>query len=187
MSVRWERFAGDTASFAVRLSFHHDPDIGEAALPEMAESWGAFQIWVRGVNLCAHVDGGETLQFSHWYLLPILEWLSANWDPLLHEERPPLAMRSIGTAAEAGRMAPIAAFDPAGSTVEFVARQQQYGWNQRHALRTARDGGITPDVRFRRVRDQVEISWMATQLAGAGEVEFLSNEGTAYEAPERSR
>ena len=183
MSVRWERFAGDTASFAVRLSFHHDPDIGEAALPEMAESWGAFQIWVRGVNLCAHVDGGETLQFSHWYLLPILEWLSANWDPLLHEERPPLAMRSIGTAAEAGRMAPIAAFDPAGSTVEFVARQQQYGWNQRHALRTARDGGITPDVRFRRVRDQVEISWMATQLAGAGEVEFLSNEGTAYEAP----
>ena len=183
MSVRWERFAGDTASFAVRLAFHHDPDIGATALPEMAESWGAFQIWVRGVNLCAHADSGETLHFSHWYLLPILEWLSANWDPLLHEERPPLAMRSIGTAAEAGRMAPIAAFDPAGSTVEFVARQQQYGWNQRHALRTARDGGITPDVRFRRVRDQVEISWMATQLAGAGEVEFLSNEGTAYEAP----
>ena len=183
MSVRWERFAGDTASFAVRLSFHHDPDISAAALPEMAESWGAFQIWVRGVNLCAHVDGGETLQFSHWYLLPILEWLSANWDPLLHEERPPLARRSIGTAAEAGWMASIAAFDPAGSTFEFVSRQQQYGWNQRHALRTARDGGITPDVRFRRVRDQVEISWTATQLAGAGEVEFLSNEGTAYEAP----
>ena len=183
MSVRWERFAGDTASFAVRLSFHHDPDIGAAALPEMAESWGAFQIWVRGVNLCAHVDGGETLQFSHWYLLPILEWLSANWDPLLHEERPPLARRSIGTAAEAGWMASIAAFDPAGSTFEFVSRQQQHRWNQRHALRTARDGGITPDVRFRRVRDQVEISWTASQLAGAGEVEFLSNEGTAYEAP----
>lgn len=183
MSVRWERFAGDTASFAVRLAFHHDPDNAEAALPEMAESWGAFQIWVRGVNLCAHVDGGETLHSSHWYLLPILEWLSTNWDPLLHEERPPSAMPSIRTAAEVGGMASAMALDPFGDMGALAAREGQWKWNQRHAMRTARDGGVVPDVRFRRIRDQVEISWTATQLAGAGGVEFLSNEGTAYESP----
>lgn len=183
MSVRWERFSGDTASFAVRLAFHHDPDNGAAALPEMAESWGSFQIWVRGVNLCAHVDGGETLQSSHWYLLPILEWLSASWDPLLHEERLPLAMRSIRTAAEAGRMASTLTFDPSGSADALSSREYRYEWNERHALRTARDGGIVPDVRFRRFRDQVEISWTATQLVGAERVGFLSSEGTEYEDP----
>ncbi len=183
MSVRWERFAGDTASFAVRLAFHHDPDNGEAASPEMAESWGAFQIWVRGVNLCAHVDGGETLQFSHWYLLPILEWLSANWDPLLHEERPPTAMPSIRTAAEAGGMASAMALDPSGDVGALANREGQWEWDQRHALRTARDGGIVPDVRFRRLRDQVEISWTATRLAGAEGIDFLSHDGTEYAAP----
>lgn len=130
MSVRWERFAGDTASFAVRLAFHRDPDDGAAASPEMAESWGAFQIWVRGVNLCAHAERGETLQFSHWYLLPVLEWLTSNWDPLLHEERPPVSMRSISTAAEASRVVPLGAFDPGGVTAELVSRQQHYEWNR---------------------------------------------------------
>lgn len=183
MSVRWERFAGDTASFAVRLAFHHDPDKGEAASPEMAESWGAFQIWVRGVNLCAHIESGETLRSCHWYLLPILEWLSANWDPLLHEERPPRAMRRARTAGEAGAMASAMVLDPVSDAGAVSSHEQQYEWNQRHALRTARDGGIVPDVRFRRLRDKVEISWTANQLAGVEGVDFLSNEGTQYETP----
>lgn len=183
MSVRWERFAGDTASFAVRLAFLRDPDDGAAASPEMAESWGAFQIWVRGVNLCAHVDGGETLQFAHWYLLPILEWLSANWDPLLHEERPPRAIPSIRTAAEAGGMASAMALDPSGAVGALAIREGQWEWDQRHALRTARDGGIVPDVRFRRLRDRVEISWAASRLAGAEGVDFLSHDGTEYATP----
>ena len=183
MSVRWERFAGDTASFAVRLAFLHDPDKGAAASPDMAESWGAFQIWVRGVNLCAHADSGETLHSSHWYLLPILEWLSANWDPLLHEERPPAATPSIRTAAEAGGMASAMALDASGDVGALAGREGQWEWNRRHALRTARDGGIVPDVRFRRLRDRVEISWTAARFAGAEGIDFLSPDGTEYAAP----
>lgn len=199
MSVRWERFAGDTASFAVRVAFHRDPDHGEAASPEMAESWGAFQIWVRGVNLCAHMDSGETMQFSHWYLLPILEWLSANWDPLLHEERPPSSRRSVSTAADVGGPAASMAFAfpydsgarsrrddhvrPLREKAALSRREEHYEWNQRHALRTSRDGGVVPDVRLRRIRDQVEISWTATRLAGAEDVDFLSHRGTQYVAP----
>ena len=196
MSVRWERFAGDTSSFAVRLAFHHDPDRGEAASPEMSESWGAFQIWVRGVNLCAHVDGGETLQFSHWYLLPILEWLSASWDPLLHEERPPSSRRFASSAAEVGGTAsPMALYllhglgaDGSGAPSireerALSRREEHYEWNQRHALRAARDGGVVPDVRFRRIRDRVEVSWTAAQLPGAEDVDFLSHRGIEYVAP----
>ncbi|MBY8851600.1 hypothetical protein K7G98_26080, partial [Saccharothrix sp. MB29] len=86
MTVRWERFAGNTDEFALRLNFMSDPDEGAAADPAEAASWGSFQIWVDGQNLCAHVDQGEVLQSAHWYLLPLLEWIAQSWNPLLHEE-----------------------------------------------------------------------------------------------------
>ena len=183
MSIRWERFAGDTSSFAVRLAFHRDPDEGAGATPEMTESWGALQIWVRGKNLCAHIDQGETLLSSHWYLLPLLEWLSANWDPLLHEERPPAGRTDIHTAADVSGLAAAMTYlsgDDNGQLDEFG---EQFDWQERHALRAASDGGIFPDVRLRRFRDQVEISWAARTVPGAEDVQFLSPEGVDYVSP----
>lgn len=181
MSTRWERFAGDTSTFAVRLAFHRDPDDGAGASSEMALSWGALQIWVRGINLCSHVDQGETMQSSHWYLLPVLEWLAENWDPLLHEQRPPSGMRSIATATDVDGTASVLAYSTASPSQRTL--QDHYEWEQRHSLRSARDGGILPDLRIRRLADQVEISWKPAELAGADGVEFLATEGASYEAP----
>ncbi len=181
MSLRWERFAGDTSSFAMRLAFHHDPDHGAGASPEMAESWGAFQIWVRGKNLCAHVDQGETLQHSHWYLLPLLEWFSANWDPLLHEGRLPAGRNSSSGGFEA-RM-PAAIPRDSGDVDGWNALEAQFEWQQRHELRAAREGGVFPDTRFRRVQDRIEVSWTAAPVSGAEELQFLATEGTEYEDP----
>ena len=182
MSVRCERFAGDTSSFAVKLAFHRDPDEGAAATPEMAESWGALQTWARGKNLCAYVDQGETLESSHWYLLPLLEWLTANWDPLLHEERPPVGMTGIRSAADVTGIAAAMTYlsDDNDRLDDF---EEQYHWQERHTLRTAGHGGIFPDVRFRCLRDQVEVSWTAEPVAGAEDVQFLSSEGTEYAEP----
>lgn len=181
MSMRWERFAGDTSTFAVRLSFHRDPDDGEAATPEMAESWGAFQLWVRGRNLCAHIDQGEELRSCHWYLLPLLEWLSGNWDPLFHEERPPIGKSRIRTASEVSGIASASA--SAVDDDQIGRFEQQYDWKERHTLRAARQGGIYPDVRFRRFRDQVEVSWTTNPLPGAEDVEFMSPDGVEYLGP----
>ncbi len=183
MSVRWERFAGDTSTFAIRLAFHHDPDEGAGASPEMATSWGSFQIWVRGINLCSHVDQGETLQASHWYLLPLLEWLASNWDPLLHEERLPAGLRSPDNAAVVGEAAASSFMALMDDTQELAILEARYDWEQRHSIRVARAGGILPDVRIRRLRDEVEISWRNSQLAGVERVSFLSPEGLAYEDP----
>jgi hypothetical protein len=88
MTVKWERFEGNTDRFAVRLGFLVDPS-PVAIAPEEALSWGSFQIWVDGQNLCAHIDQGESLQSVHWYLLDLLEWVAFNWDALFHEERLP--------------------------------------------------------------------------------------------------
>ncbi len=89
MSVRWERLSGDTDRFAFKIAFHGDPHEGDAATAEHCESWGAFQVWVHGKNLCSHVEEGESVESAHWYLISLLEWLAKNWDPLFHEERLP--------------------------------------------------------------------------------------------------
>ena len=89
MSTRWERLAGDTGEFAPKLAFTRDPDDGRAADRDVSLSWGSFQIWVEGRNLCAHNEGGERSESVHWYLLPLMEWFVSRWNPLLHEERLP--------------------------------------------------------------------------------------------------
>ncbi|MCX5269738.1 ImmA/IrrE family metallo-endopeptidase [Streptomyces sp. NBC_00199] len=164
MAVTWERFSGSTDTFAIRLSFMPDPDHGAGAEPDESSSWGAMQVWVAGQNLCAHVDQGEVLQSSHWYLLPFLEWLADNWNPLLHEER--LPNRNVEATAVASldltRNAPSLA-----SESQIVSwEEERYDWRSRHAIRSGRAGGLFPNVIIRRLRDAVEISWDDEPLAG---------------------
>ena len=166
MPVQWERLAGDTSRFAIRLAFAPDPDGGRAATPELACSWGSFQLWVDGRNLCAHSEEGERIESVHWYLLPLMEWFARNWNPLLHEERLP-AKNEGGNAWASLRST---RFPPAAlamdADLEAAWQERWQGWWSRHALRAASDGGLFPDVIFRRLRDAVEISWGDVPSAG---------------------
>ena len=177
MTTRWERLAGDTGVFALKLAFVSDPDEGRGIDPETGASWGSFQIWVRGRNLCAHREEGERIDSVHWYLLPLLEWFARNWDPLLHEERLP-AKNAGNTAWEslwATRFPP-----PAIEGDERKASAWEsawHGWWSRHALQAAREGGLFPDVVFRRWRDQAEVSWGSARTAGKlGHYQFTESE-----------
>jgi Zn-dependent peptidase ImmA (M78 family) len=164
MTVRWERFAGSTDIFAVRLSFIPDPDHGAAIEPEESASWGGLQLWVKGKNLCTYVDQGELLQSVHWYMLPFLEWVADSWNPLLHEER--LPNRNIAdTAVESLTMTRNAPALAAEADV-FEWEQGWYEWRARHALQAARAGGLFPNVVLRRLRDYIEISWDDEHAAG---------------------
>lgn len=183
MSVRWERFSGDTSKFALKVAFHADPDEGAAMDADTAASWGAMQVWVDGVNLCSHVDQGETLQSSHWYVLPILEWLVSSWEPLLHEERLPSSSNRFVTAADLASVTPALLFADVGASDALALDERRYEWEQRHSLRVARDGGLLPDLRFRRLRDQIEVSWNNTPLAGATDAEFVARQGRSLQEP----
>src|SRR5467141_3018291 len=99
--VTWSRLAGDTSTFAVQFQLAADPHNGAGVNPEEATSWGSFQIWVAGLNLTAHNAQGEIVDSVHWYLLPLLEWLVNNWNPLLHEERLPVP--EVATALAGAR------------------------------------------------------------------------------------
>ena len=165
MAIRWERLAGDTSRFAVRMAFLDDPDGGEAADSDQSISWGGFQIWVRGVNLCAHLEQSERVDHVYWYLLPLLEWFAQNWDPLLHEERLPCRSRE-DSGWRALRNDPVPPFAIDESEEDSREAAWQHWWS-RHALCAAREGGVFPDVVFRRLRDAIEVSWGPGQVAGA--------------------
>ena len=169
MSTRWERLAGDTGEFALKLAFAPDPDDGRAADPDVSLSWGSFQLWVEGRNLCAHNEGGERSESVHWYLLPLMEWFASHWNPLLHEERLPASNEgdTAWEALRATRFPPhaIEEDDQAASSWENAWQT----WWQRHAIRSASDGGLFPDVLLRRIRDRVEVSWGQTRAEGMPE------------------
>ena len=159
MTIRWERLEGDTNVFALRMAFASDPDDGRYIDPEVGLSWGSFQIWVEGRNLCAHLEEGERIDSVHWYLLPVLEWFTRHWNPLLHEERLPVRVEGDTgwTSLHATRFPPQAIEDDERRASEWESAWQD--WWIRHALRTAREGGLFPDVVIRRFRDSVEVSW----------------------------
>ena len=56
MAVLWERLAGDTGVFAFKVGFADDPDGGQGIDPDVGLSWGSFQVWIEGRNLCAHQE-----------------------------------------------------------------------------------------------------------------------------------
>ena len=164
MPTRWESLAGDTDVFAIKIAFMDDPDAGQGADEDLWRSWGAFQIWVEGTNICAHKEEGETVESVHWYVLPLLEWIASSWDPLLHEERLPCANIAHDGWTGLRRTAhPSLAMDER-EEIAWEAEWQQ--WWLRHGLAVASEGGIFPDVVFRRFQDLVEISWGETAAVG---------------------
>jgi Zn-dependent peptidase ImmA (M78 family) len=182
MSVYWERLSGRTDRFAVKLSLAIDPHDGAGADEATAASWGAFEIWIEGQNICAHFDQGELIGSVHWYLLPLLEWLVYSWDPLLHEERLPVRNTSDDavSALDRTQFAPVLLDDAAA----LLWEQESYAWWSRHSIRAARDGGLFPNLFIRRLRDSIELSWDDRPIAGEGQdFKFLASKGLVTLAP----
>ena len=142
---------------------------------------------MRGRNLCAHREEGERIDSVHWYLLPLLEWFARNWDPLLHEERLPAENAGV-TAWEslcATRFPPLAIEDDERKASAWEGAWQD--WRSRHALQAAREGGLFPDIVFRRLRDRVEVSWGSVRTAGMPDhYQFTESEQGSASLPPQS-
>jgi Zn-dependent peptidase ImmA (M78 family) len=181
MSTRWETLLGDTSRFAVKMAFIDDAS--EAVVPrDLAASWGSLEIWVNGANICAHLEEGEVLDAVHWYLLPLLEWITANWNPLFHEER--LPVRNAGVDAVESLY--LTRFPPTRLPEDraLAHEEEWYGWRERHALHAARDGGLFPEVYLRRREDRVELSWSNRTPPGSpGGFAFMVPHGRALLDP----
>ncbi len=95
-----------------------------------------------------------------WYLAPFFDWTASNWAALLHEEDFAWPERSGAPAIVACHRAldrTIGVKDAAGRA-RYKATQ---AWYFRHALRSAAEGGLFPDLFVRRMVDDIELSWSA--------------------------
>jgi IrrE N-terminal-like domain len=185
MGTSWEMLSGNTRRFALRMGLQEDPNVGQGATSDESASWGYIELWILGQNIFAHGELGDTVDGVHWYLLPFLEWVAENWEPLLHEERPP-NQNSAETAVDSLHLN---RFPPRSLTrpdAEANWEKQWDSWRRRHAVRAAREGGLFPDVVIRRWRDEVEVSWRPTLLPGVPKevgYEFLVPHGHARLEP----
>lgn len=186
MTTNWQRLAGNTSRFAIQIEFAADPDGGQGIDPEVGLSWGGFQIWTEGHNLCSHVVAGELVDSVHWYVLPLIEWFARNWNPLFREERlPAKSHKAAAWAALRETRFPPATIEMDDDRASEWERNWQAWWN-RHALRSASEGGVFPDVVFRRHGDLVEISWGRAQSSGMpADLEFAESGPGAARVPIR--
>lgn len=175
--------------FRIEFQLEQDPDQGQAIDPEEAASWGWFQIHSGNSNLCWHVNGTETSDRVHWYLLPLLEWLVENWNSLLHEVKIPQA-RARGRwrlSSEVDRE-PSSARDRycAIDILELSENDQEEVelWWRRHALRAGASGGVFPDLFIRREGDSIELSWGNVRHGGLpANFRFLAAAGRVLHSP----
>src|SRR5882724_12700490 len=159
-SMTWRYLAGDTAAFAIELALIRDDMNDFMVDKDTRQSWGSLALWVAGVNVCEYSMEGESLKSSHWYLLPVAEWLTDNWDALLHEERL-LIPEAGGSAARASRRTAVLAESEISDLVE-----SWQDWQTRHNLRSAAPGALLPDLYIRRYGDLVEFSIGGEPFAG---------------------
>lgn len=141
-------------------------DFEARELLPMYEGWstGDLRITVGHKILTQHDFGGSSRDYLSWYLAPVVEWFIDSWTWLFHEEGYTWVDKSGGSAA-------IATFSALeryiGSSSEGGREnyRRTQAWWSRHAFRAADASALYPDVFFRRVADDIEISWLDRQPA----------------------
>ena len=166
-AVTWKRLVGDTSYFAIELTLITEGGEDDGYDADERASAGSIAMWVDGVNVFENTARGTRLDASHWYLLPIAEWLVENWSPLLHEERLP-GLNQSTNAAEGAAKAAIAAETAALARDSYEEAEFWQRWYARHNIRSSAEGALLPDLFLRRDGDYVEFSVGDEQLPGVG-------------------
>ncbi|WP_316181479.1 ImmA/IrrE family metallo-endopeptidase [Bradyrhizobium sp. SZCCHNRI1009] len=175
---------GDPDRFAIAIRWTRDSEPRERRPAAHGWSMGDLKLTVAG-NVLTHNRRGKGHQ-GHvgWYLSPFLDWLASNWVDLLQEEDFSWNERSGAPAVATCRRALnrlIGATDSKG--------RQQYkdiqDWYLRHAMRSASEGGLFPDLFIRRYADDIELSWSSDPPVFAPEgFAFVAEPGVARFAVE---
>lgn len=157
----FQRF-GSPDLFEIAARWTEDAEPRERLPLESGWSTGDLKITVGHHVLTARRLGDTNSDYISWYLSPLMDWLILQWTWLFHEEEFSWPDRSGAPAALVAHAAlgrSIASSD-GGERNEYRAVQ---AWWMRHALRAADSSALYPDVCFRRVGDDIEVSWGGRQ------------------------
>jgi len=159
---------GTRESFEIAARWTKDSE-PRSRLPQR-EGWSAgdLRIIAGGQILTANTFNGKAKNHLSWYLAPVVEWLITNWTYLFHEER-------YNWPDKTGNPAAVATLSAMERTIgsDDEEGQKEYSniqeWWRRHAFRASDSSAIYPDIVFRRIDDDIEISWHSRQPAYAPE------------------
>jgi Zn-dependent peptidase ImmA (M78 family) len=170
---------GDPGRFQIAVRWTGDSEPRSHRPAGYGWSMGDIKITIAGQIITKARRGAAIHGHVGWYLAPIFQWLVENWTHLLNEEDFAWMEKSAAPAAIACHQAIdkwIAARDDAGRKLYGEIQS----WYRRHALRTASEGGLFPDLFVRRLLDDIELSWSAEPPVFAPEgFVFVSEPGMA--------
>jgi len=169
---RESRLAVDVALLAPD-SFHEHSDEFDFDI------LGRLTWWVEGRNLTASVgSGSDYVDFVEWDIVSTLAWFANNWDAIFHEETLPPTSGGQSAAEAITQSSEKSSFDDLLSERTIKEQNQRFRWWTRHSIQSARDGGFIPNIVFRRLIDDLEISWDNTYLIAGSERRFVEAKGS---------
>lgn len=153
---------GSPDLFEIALRWSKDEE--ERDVLPLAGGWsmGDLQITVGRQILTARRFGEAHRDHISWYVYPLLEWFIQNWTWIFHEESYAWDEKA-GMPAAPATVAALSQYIGSSDNDERASYKDIHGWWKRHALRAADSSALYPDICFRRVEDDVEISWSARQ------------------------
>lgn len=153
---------GSPDRFEISARWTKDIEARDRLPLEDGWSTGDLRITVGNQVLTENRFGQSSRDHLSWYLSPVLDWLITSWTWLFHEE-------GYAWIDKSGDPAAVATISAMKRTIALSsdAEQELYKltqeWWLRHALRAADSSALYPDVYFRRVGDDIEISWLDRQ------------------------
>jgi len=145
---------GDPTTLELAYRLVDDPD-GEGLGVERG-SWGALRIVVAGKNLTrGRLGSGDLVDHAEVPLLPVVDWFLRSWDPLFHEGRLPTPGRALSSSEWY-----LDCMNRLPRSEEEIDRLMatRESWWCTHGLGAALPGFRIPDVHFRRVGGDLELS-----------------------------
>lgn len=168
---------GNRERFALELS-PVSPSWEPRYEPE-AVAWAGLSLWVRGVNLCAHVRAGEEEVRTAVFvpLGPIADWFVRAYPGIAFEERPRWlevkTWRLHEVVHKWGESPP-----PRGVDEDSWLDDREAFWS-RHFLLAGAEGAWLPNVCLLREDEEVTLIWKEPYLRSALALTFLRAEGSA--------
>jgi Zn-dependent peptidase ImmA (M78 family) len=146
------------------IAFRWSKDEEERDVLPLTGGWsmGDLKITVGRQTLTARRFGDSHRDCISWYVYPLLEWFIQNWTWIFHEESYSWDEKA-GMPAAPASVAALGQYIGSSDNDERASYRDIHGWWKRHALRAADSSALYPDICFRRVEDDVEISWSARQ------------------------
>jgi len=134
------------------IQYNLVPNQGEGIF---CESWGSFKMLVNGVDICEYTDYENTKDYT-WNLYFIIEWLCEKMQYIIGYDPFPLPIQADTVTNLIEKANEFVTDDDVEEYLWFQAKSL---WTSKHSWFSNRGGSVLTNTYFRRVDEQVEISW----------------------------